>query len=95
MHSHTGAMVVLGKVCVYFISKHQKLIIKSSTKADMVGIINVLPQVLCNWYFLDAQFHDVRESVVCQDNKITKILDNNGSNIVAIWYGTLVLYIYS
>jgi hypothetical protein len=46
MKSHTGATMPLGKGSVYSTSARQKLNTKSSTEAELVGVNNVMPQVI-------------------------------------------------
>jgi len=76
MKSHTGGCLSLGKGSVYGTSTRQKLNTKSSTEAELVGVNDVLPQVLWTRYFLEAQGYEVRDNV--QDNQSTMLLANNG-----------------
>jgi hypothetical protein len=46
MKSHTGGMMTLGKSTIYGASTKQKLNTKSSTKAKLVGVNDLMPQVL-------------------------------------------------
>lgn len=46
MKSHTGGCVSHGKGAVYNTSTQQKLNTKSSTESELVGVNNVMPQVL-------------------------------------------------
>jgi hypothetical protein len=56
MKSHTGGMLSLGKGATYAASTKQKLFnTKSSTKAKLVGVNDVMPQILWTRYFLEAQ----------------------------------------
>lgn len=59
MKSHTGAMLLLGKGATYETSMRQKLNTKSSTQAKLVGIKDVMPQVLWTCYSLEAQGYGV------------------------------------
>ena len=78
MRSHTGGVMTLGKGAIYGTSTRQKINTKSSTEAELVGVNDVMPQVLWTRYFLEAQGYDVRESIVYQDNKSTILLAENG-----------------
>jgi len=78
MKSHTGGCLSLGRGSVYGTSTRQKLNTKSSTEAELVGMNDVLPQVLWTRYFLEAQGYEVRDNVVFQDNQSTMLLANNG-----------------
>jgi hypothetical protein len=64
MKSHTGATMSLGKGSVYSTSVRQRLNTKSSTEAELVGVDDVMPQVLWTRYFLEAQGYGVRDSKV-------------------------------
>ncbi len=78
MKSHTGGVMTLGKGAIYGTSTRQKINTKSSTKAELVGVNDVLPQVLWTRYFLEAQGYEVKDSIVYQDNKSTILLAENG-----------------
>jgi hypothetical protein len=78
MRSHTGGAMTLGKGTVYGMSTRQKINTKSSTEAELVGVNDVMPQVLWTRYFLEAQGYGVKESVIYQDNKSTILLAENG-----------------
>jgi Reverse transcriptase (RNA-dependent DNA polymerase) len=78
MKSHTGGMMSLGKGGVYGTSTRQKLVTKSSTEAELVGVSDVLPQVIWTRNFLLSQGYGVRDSVIYQDNKSAILLEENG-----------------
>ena len=46
MHSQTGGVLSMGKGSVYSTSAKQKLVARSSTKAELIGIHDVIPQVV-------------------------------------------------
>jgi len=72
-----GAMS-LGKGVIYGTSTRQKLNTKSSTEAELVGMSDVLPQALWTCYFMEAQGHNIEDSLLHQDNESTMRLENNG-----------------
>ena len=78
MKSHTGGTMSLGKGGIYSTSTRQKLVTKSSTEAELVGVSDVMPQILWTRYFLEAQGYDVNESIVYQDNQSAMLLEKNG-----------------
>ena len=78
MRSHTGGVLSLGKGAVYATSCRQKLGTKSSTEAELVGVSDILPQVIWTRYFLEAQGYAISESVVYQDNQSAILLERNG-----------------
>jgi hypothetical protein len=75
MRSHTGGVLTLA---AYATSTKQKLTTKSSTEAELVGVNDVLSQVLWTRHFLDAQGYGVTDSTVYQDNQSAMLLENNG-----------------
>jgi hypothetical protein len=78
MKSHTGATMTLGKGSVYSASVRQKLNTKSSTEAELVGVDDLMPQILWTKYFLEEQGFEVRENTIYQDNQSAMLLENNG-----------------
>jgi ribosomal protein S24E len=77
MKSHTGATMSLGKGSVYSTSVRQKLNTKSSTEAELVGVDDVMPQIIWTRYFLEAQGYGVRESKIYQDNQSAMLVEKN------------------
>jgi hypothetical protein len=59
MRSHRGGAMSLGRGMIYGISKRQKLNTKSSTEAELVGVDDVMPQVLWTLYFIEAQGYKI------------------------------------
>ena len=77
MKSHTGGAMTLGKGTIYGTSTRQKLNTKSSTESELVGVNDVMPQVLWTRYFLEAQGYGVKDSVIYQDNQRAILLEKN------------------
>jgi hypothetical protein len=73
MKSHTGATMSMGKGSVY-----SALNTKSSTEAELVGVDDVMAQVLWTQYFLEAQGYEVGDNKVYQDNQSAILLEKNG-----------------
>ena len=78
MKSHTGGTMTLGRGSVYSTSVRQKLNTKSSTEAELVGVADVMPQILWTRYFLQSQGYEMVPSIVYQDNQSAILLENNG-----------------
>jgi hypothetical protein len=78
MRSHTGAMMTFGKGAVYATSTRQRLNTKSSTEAELVGVSNVLPQIIWTRNFFIGQGYQVDESIIHQDNQSAILLESNG-----------------
>lgn len=78
MKSHTGGVLTLEKGALYSRSTKQKINTKSSTEGEIVGVDDILPQVLWTNYFMRAQGYGSKETIVYQDNKSAILLENNG-----------------
>jgi hypothetical protein len=78
MKSHTGGALSLGTGVIYGTSKGQKLNVKSSAEADLVGTDDVMPQMLLTLYFLEAQGYKIEDNIRYQDNKSSILLKTNG-----------------
>jgi hypothetical protein len=63
---------------IYGASTQQKLNTKSSIEAELVGVNDVMPQVLWMRYFLEAQGYSVTDSVIYQANQSVILLEKNG-----------------
>ena len=78
MKGHTGATLSLGKGGVYSGSWKQRLVARSSTKSELIGVYNILPQVLWTKQFLEEQGWKDLATVVYQDNTSSILLERNG-----------------
>ena len=78
MRSHTGVYITLGLGSIYCRSSKQKLMTKSSTEAELVGISDALAQVIWFKHFLEAQGHPVTPAHIWEDNESTICLAKTG-----------------
>ena len=78
MKSHTGGLMTLGRGAVYATSRRQRINTRSSTEAELVGINDVLSQVLWTRYFMQSQGYAVHPTKLYQDNMSTILLSKNG-----------------
>ena len=78
MKGHTGAALSLGKGAIYSGSWKQRLVSRSSTESEVVGVYDVLPQVLWTKQFLEEQGRLDTTTVVYQDNTSSILLERNG-----------------
>jgi hypothetical protein len=69
MKGHTGGILSMGRGAVYATSTRQKLVSRSSTESELVGVHDVIPDILWTRNFLEAQGFPVRENVLHQDNQ--------------------------
>lgn len=76
---HTGVSISLGRGSIYNRSSKQKLVSKSSTESELVGLADGLPMVLWTRNFLISQGYDVGIANTYQDNKSTIILAEKGN----------------
>ena len=75
--SHTGDFMTMVTVCAY-VQSNLKNNTKSSTESELVGVYDVLTQVIWTRYFLKEQVYDIRDNVIYQDKQSTRKLENNG-----------------
>ena len=78
MKGHTGATMSMGKGSVYSSSTRQKLVTRSSTECEVVGVHDTMPQMLWTGYFLQGQGLNVVDTVLYQDNTSSIQLEKNG-----------------
>ena len=76
--SVTGIAISLGGATIYIKSGKQKIVTRSSTEAELVGISDALSQVLWTREFLLAQGLALGPATIFQDNKSTIFLANKG-----------------
>ena len=55
MKGHTGATMSLGKGGIYSGSWKQRLVARSSTESELIGVYDTLPQLLWTKQFLEEQ----------------------------------------
>ena len=78
MKSHTGGCISFGRGALICKSTKQKLNIKSSTEAELVGASDMLPIHIWLDMFLGAQGYFLEENTFAQDNQSTMKLEMNG-----------------
>ena len=75
MKGHTGRIMSLGSGSIYSTSTKQKLVARSSTKSEVIGVHDMLPQAIWTSHFLKEQGVEVAETVVYQDNMSSMLLE--------------------
>jgi hypothetical protein len=78
MKGHTGTYVTMGKGAVFAKACKHKIVCKSSTEAELVGLSDSLTPVIWLRNFLGALGYTMEASIVHQDNKSTIILSEKG-----------------
>ena len=78
MRSHTGGVMTLGRGAIYSTSTRQKLNTRSFTEGELVGVNDLMPQILWTRNFLQSQGYSVNDSIIYQDNQSCILLAKNG-----------------
>jgi hypothetical protein len=71
-------MMSLGGGAAYSMSSGQKIVGCSSTEAELIGVHDVMPQVIWTLNFLKAQGIGIIDNILYQDNMSTMLLAKNG-----------------
>jgi hypothetical protein len=78
MKSHTGAIFTMGKGAILSSSTKQKVVTRSSTESELVGVDDKISKVLWMKRFLEWQEFKVKTNIVYQDNTSTMKLEEKG-----------------
>jgi hypothetical protein len=78
MKGHSGGTMSMGTGSVYSTSIKQKMVTRSSTESEVVGVYDVLPQIIWTSSFMQDQGLAVNHVVLYQDNKSAMMLEING-----------------
>ncbi len=78
MRSHTGGALSLSKGAIYSTSTQKELNTKSSTKAELVGVDDVMTMILWTSQFMEGQGYSIRDNILYQDNQSAMLLEKNG-----------------
>jgi hypothetical protein len=78
--SHSGAFITLGSGPIYVRSSKTKLVLKSSTEAELVTLSDMAGELIWTRSFLAGQGLNIGPVKAFQDNKSTIILAERGKN---------------
>ena len=78
MWIHTGDFMNMGTGGDYEKPIKQRFKNKRSTEDNLVGVNNVLTQLIWTQYFLKKQGCEIHDNSIHQDNKSAIKLENNG-----------------
>ena len=78
MRSQTGGAIMMGKGVLHAKSGKQKINVKSSTEAELVGASDFVPQTIWTRNFIEAQGYNVNDSEFFQDNMSAMKMERNG-----------------
>ncbi len=70
--------MTMGRGAAISISRKQRTNARSSTEAELIGVYDVLPNILHAKYFLEAMGYQIKHNIIYQDNKSSIILETNG-----------------
>ena len=70
-------MMSAGTGCVYSTSNNQKVVSHSSTKAELIRVDDVMPQMVWVANFLHAQGVNLQCVILMQDNMSSILLEKN------------------
>ena len=85
MNGHTRGTMSLGQGLVYSSSSEQNLVSQSSSEAELIGVYDVMPQLIWTGNFKLAQGIDIKKVVLMQDNTSTILLSHNGQSSSSKW----------
>jgi len=78
--SHSGLCITLGAGPVSVKSTKQRIVTKSSTEAELVGLSDLASEAIASKNFLDAQGEKSEPATVYQDNQSTLAMIDNGQS---------------
>jgi hypothetical protein len=78
MKGHTGGTFTMGSGSLYSVASAQKNVARSSLESELIGVHDVLLQVLCSARFLKAQGYRVQTNILYQDNMSSMRLEKHG-----------------
>ena len=78
MRGHTGAVMSMGQGAALSMSSKQKLVARSSTESELIGVHDGLPLIMWSKQFMEAQGYPIKDVILYQDNKSTILLEKNG-----------------
>ena len=80
MRSQTGGAISMGIGLIHAKCSKQKLNVKSSTEAELVGTSEYIPYLLWILLFMSSQGYEIKDNVLYQDNQSTMLMLKNGRN---------------
>lgn len=80
MKSQTGGTMSMGTGVLHGKCSKQKLNVKSSSEAELVGVSEYIPYNIWLLSFMDMQGYKVKDNILYQDNQSTILMLKNGRN---------------
>ena len=74
---HLGGGLSIGTGFLISSSTDQKLNMRSSTESEIVGVDDFMKSILWTRNFVNAQYYDVTENIIFEDNKGAILLEKN------------------
>jgi hypothetical protein len=75
---HTGSLLTFSKGATTSSSTKQKVLSKSSTEKELIGLHDKSGDILWTQHFLEAQGYKITSNIIYQDNMSTLSLAKNG-----------------
>lgn len=80
MRSQTGGAMSMGIGIIHGKSAKQRLNVKSSTEAELVGVSEYIPYNTWLLMFMEEQGYTIKDNLLYQDNQSTILMLKNGRN---------------
>jgi hypothetical protein len=77
---HTGETISLGRGSVIGMSKKQNINTRSSTKSELKGADDAIPQMMWRRYLLEGKGYGVEEFILNQDNMSAMLLEKKANS---------------
>ena len=77
MHTHTGGGLTMGRGFPIVSSTKNKVITRSSTESELVGVDDMMPIIVWSRYFMMAQGNGITQNLLLQDNMSSMLLEKN------------------
>ena len=68
----------MGKGFIYSVTTGQKLVARIVTESQLIGVHDVMPQIIWTSYFLQAQGQEIATNLLYQENMSLILLEKNG-----------------
>ena len=82
MRSHTGGFVTMGTRGAY-VQSSKKINTNSPTQVNIVGVDDLLTQVVWTQYFLKYQRYQIHDNIIYQDNQSVTKIENHGRKSIS------------
>ena len=85
MRGHTRALITMGRGAAFSKSSKQKLNMKNLTEDELVGVNDIMMQVIWTRYFLEVKGYKINYGIIYQDNQSDINMYKNGRRLSSKW----------